>query len=93
VHTLFWRGFILYDVDQEAYEKVKTDARKLDGVTQANLRRLVMKAVRGGMTQTDAAGTYGVSLRAVSKWMALDKARGLRALKPKRRGVIREAAA
>ena len=39
----------------------KTDARKLDGATQAHLRMLAVKAVRGGMTQTEAAATYGVS--------------------------------
>jgi transposase len=33
-----------------------------------------------------AAKTYGVSLRAVNKWVAIDKVGGLRALKPKRRG-------
>jgi transposase len=64
----------------------KTDARKLDMATQAHLRRTVVRAVRGGMTQTQAAVTFGASLRAVNKWVALDKAGGLRALKPKRRG-------
>ncbi|WP_157380715.1 IS630 family transposase [Burkholderia ubonensis] len=47
--------------------KTKTDARKLDGATQAHLRRTVVQAVRGGMTQTAAASTFGVSLRAVSR--------------------------
>jgi transposase len=64
----------------------KTDARKLDAATQAHLRRLVVRALRGGMKQTVAAQQFGVSLRAVNKWAALDKAGGLRALKPKRRG-------
>ena len=64
----------------------KTDARKLDGATQAHLRKLVVKAVRGGMTQNEAATTYSVSLRAVSKWMRLSRDGGLRALKPGRRG-------
>jgi transposase len=64
----------------------KTDARKLDGATQAHLRKLVVKAVRCGMTQTEAAGTYGVSLRAVSKWMRLTRDGGLRALKHGKRG-------
>jgi transposase len=36
------------------------------------------------MTQTAAA--FGVSVRAVNKWMAVDKAGGLRALAPKQRG-------
>ncbi len=64
----------------------KTDARKLDGATQAHLRKLVVQAVRGGMTQTEAAATYGVSLRAVSKWMKLSRDGGLRALQPGKRG-------
>jgi transposase len=66
--------------------RTKSDARKLDGATQAHLRRSVVRAVRGGMRQTQAAEVFGISLRAVNKWMALDKAGGLRALKPKRRG-------
>jgi transposase len=64
----------------------KTDARKLDGATQAHLRKLVVKAVCAGMTQTEAASTYGVSLRAVSKWMKLSREGGPKALKPGRRG-------
>jgi transposase len=64
----------------------KTDARKLDAATQTHLRRSVVQAVRGGMNQTQASQVFGVSLRAVNKWVALDKSGGLRALKPKRRG-------
>lgn len=64
----------------------KTVARKLDGATQAHLRKLVVKAVRGGMAQTEAAATYGVSLRAVSKWMKLTRDGGLKALKQGKRG-------
>lgn len=63
-----------------------TDARKLDAATQAHLRRLAVLAVRGGMKQTEAAEMCQVSLRAVNKWVALDKVGGLPALKPKRRG-------
>ncbi len=62
------------------------DARTLAPAAQAHLRRLAVKAVRAGLRQTVAATTYGVSLRAVNKWMAIDKVGGLRALKPKRRG-------
>jgi transposase len=62
------------------------DARTLAPAAQAYLRRLAVKAVRAGLRQTVAATTYGVSLRAVNKWMAIDKVGGLRALKPKRRG-------
>jgi hypothetical protein len=40
--------------------KAKTDARKLDGATQGHLRRLVVKALRGGMKQTAAAQQFAV---------------------------------
>jgi transposase len=62
------------------------DARTLAPAAQAHVRRLAIKAVRAGLRQTAAATTYGVSLRAVNKWVAIDKVGGLRALKPKRRG-------
>ena len=62
------------------------DARTLAPAAQAHLRRLAVKAVRAGLRQTAAAKTYGVSLRAVNTWVAIDKVGGLRALKPKRRG-------
>jgi transposase len=58
----------------------------LDIATQTHLRRTVVQAVRGGMSQTEASKVYGASLRAVSKWMALDRTGGLRALKQKVRG-------
>jgi transposase len=58
----------------------------LDIATQTHLRRTVVQAVRGGMSQTEASRVYGASLRAVSKWMALDRTGGLRALKQKPRG-------
>lgn len=64
----------------------KDDARTLAPAAQAHLRRLVVKALRAGSRQTAAAKTYGVSLRAVHTWAALDTVGGLRALKPKRRG-------
>ena len=66
--------------------KNRPDARKLDIATQTHLRRTVVRAVRGGMSQTEASKVYGASLRAVSKWMALERSGGLRALKQKRRG-------
>ena len=64
----------------------KVDARKLDTATQAHLRRLAVRAVQGGMTQAQAARTFGVSLRAVAKWMRLVREGGPRALVPQRRG-------
>ncbi len=62
------------------------DARTLAPAAQAHVRRLAVKAVRAGSRQTAAAKTYGVSLRAVNKWVAIDKVGGLRALQLKRRG-------
>lgn len=62
------------------------DARTLKSSALHLLRRQVVQAVRGGMAQTDAARTFGASLRAVSKWMRLDREGGLRALTLKRRG-------
>ena len=64
----------------------KTDARTLDSATQGHLRKLVVKAVQGGMTQTQAASTYDVSLRAVSKWMKLAREGRWRALQLGKRG-------
>jgi len=64
----------------------KADARKLDPSAQAHLRRLAVKAIREGMKQTEAARTFRVSLRAVNKWIAIDKLGGLRALRRKTRG-------
>ncbi|MBA4072140.1 MAG: hypothetical protein C0497_09945 [Gemmatimonas sp.] len=45
----------------------RTDARKSDAATQALQQRSVVKAVRAGMTQTAAAPTFGVSLRAYER--------------------------
>ena len=64
----------------------KIDARTVELSALQLLRRQVVQAVRGGMTQTGAARTFGASLRAVSKWMRLDRDGGLRALTLKRRG-------
>ena len=57
-----------------------------DAATQAQVRRLAVKAVRAGMTQTAAATTCGVSVRAVNGWMAKDRMGGLRALQAQPRG-------
>ncbi len=62
------------------------DARKLDSAALQLLRRQVVQAGRAGMTHTEAAHTFGASLRAVSQWRRLDREGGLRALKLKRRG-------
>ena len=51
----------------------KIDARTLELSALQLLRRQVVQAVRGGMTQTGAARTFGASLRAESTWMRLDR--------------------
>jgi transposase len=66
--------------------RTKADARRLEVVTQADLKKIVVEAMRGGMTQTGVASTIGVSLRALSKWMELFREAGERALKPGKRG-------
>ena len=64
----------------------RMDARTLEPSALHLLRRQVVQAVRGGMSQTDAAHTFRAILRAVSKWRRLDREGGLRALRLKRRG-------
>jgi transposase len=64
----------------------RNDARTLESSALHLLRRQVVRAVRRGMSQTEAARTVGASLRAVSKWRRLDREGGLRALTLKRRG-------
>jgi transposase len=64
----------------------RRDARTLESSALHLLRRQVVQAVRDGMSQTEAARTFGESLRAVSKWRQLDREGGLRALMLKRRG-------
>ncbi len=61
----------------------RADGRRLDAATQAHVRRTVVKAIRGGLTQTAAAKLFGVSVRAANKWMAATKEGGLRALNAK----------
>jgi transposase len=64
----------------------RPDARKLSSPALQLLRRQAVKAVRAGMSQSEAARTFEVSLRAIGKWMSLDRSGGLRALTLKRRG-------
>lgn len=64
----------------------RPDGRRVDAAAQAHVRRSAVKAVRAGMTQTAAGPTFGVSVRAVNKWMAVDKTGGVRALAAKQRG-------
>src|SRR5437763_1242615 len=59
---------------------IRDDARKLKPAAQHMLRRQVVNAVRDGMRQVEVANLFDASLRAVNKWVALDKLGGLRAL-------------
>jgi transposase len=64
----------------------RMDARTLESSALYLSRRQAVRAVRGGMSQTDAARTFEASLLAISKWRRLDREGGLRALTLKRRG-------
>jgi transposase len=45
------------------------DARSLPGAAQAALRKRAVEAVRGGMTQAEAARVFAVHLNAVNRWI------------------------
>jgi transposase len=64
----------------------RPDARKLAAPALQLLREQVVRAVDGGMPQTAAAATFGASLRAVQKWVALARTGGRDALTLQRRG-------
>ena len=64
----------------------KQDARSLPGEAQEDLRRRVVEAVQKGLSQTKAAGVFGVARGTVSRWMGLVERAGRRALKAQRRG-------
>ena len=65
--------------------KIK-DARSLPPVAQEDLRRKVVRAVRGGMSQEGAAKLFGVSRQAISKWFQRYQKGGEKALRAKHRG-------
>ena len=54
----------------------RRDARRLKPAAQELLRRQAVAAVRGGMTQAEAARVFGASERAVNEWMARSRAGG-----------------
>src|SRR6202140_1667113 len=62
------------------------DARSLSGEGQEDLRRRVVEAVQKGLSQTVAAGIFGVARGTVSRWMGLVERQGRRALKARRGG-------
>lgn len=63
-----------------------TDARALPAAAQEDLRRRTVKAVRDGMTHSEAARVFGVARPTVTKWVGRYATAGTRALKAKRRG-------
>jgi transposase len=62
------------------------DARSLSSTAQEDLRKRVVRAVRGGMSQVEAATVFKVSRASVNKWSRLHEDDGARALKARRRG-------
>src|ERR1700688_4969908 len=64
----------------------KQDARSLPAEAQEDRRRRVVEAVQKGLSQTEAAGVFGVARGTVSRWMGLVERVGRRALKARRRG-------
>jgi transposase len=63
-----------------------TDGRLLSPQEQEVLRRRVVAAVKDGMTQTQAAKVFGVSLRSVAGWMKTVRGKGERGLRSGTRG-------
>jgi transposase len=62
------------------------DARSLPAEAQEDLRRRVVEAVQKGLSQTEAAGVFGVARGTVSRWMGMVEREGRRALQAQRRG-------
>ncbi|MGI8308354.1 IS630 family transposase [Saccharopolyspora hattusasensis] len=62
------------------------DARRLSPETQEDLRRRVVAAVHGGMTQAEAAQVFAVSAQSVSRWVQAWRKRGSKGLAARRRG-------
>jgi transposase len=63
-----------------------SDGRKLSPQAQEERRRLVVRALDGGMSWAEATTTFGVSLGSISNWMKVRARRGMRGLKRQRRG-------
>ena len=65
---------------------VANDARSLSPDAQEALRRRVVQAVRGGLSQTEAARVFQVARPTVNRWMRVSATASLRALRAKPRG-------
>lgn len=66
--------------------RMSSDARRLPPEAQEHLRRQVIDAVQGGITQAEAARRYGVSREAVRLWMRRVEDGGIDALAARKRG-------
>jgi transposase len=64
----------------------KRDARFLSPDAQAEIRLRVLNALQDGMSQTQAARTFGVSRWSVVQWVKAHRQEGVQALAAKRRG-------
>lgn len=62
------------------------DARSLPAKAQEALRLRVVRAVRNGMSQAEAARVFGLARGTVNGWIGRTKRQGLRALRARRRG-------
>jgi transposase len=64
----------------------QVDARRLSRDALEDLRRRVVRAVKNGMSQVDAAEVFAVSVRSVTRWVNAERRGGDRALRPGRPG-------
>ncbi|WP_190816602.1 IS630 family transposase [Saccharopolyspora pogona] len=62
------------------------DARRLSPEAQEDLRRRVVAAVHGGMTQVEAARVFAVAPQSVSRWVQVWRKQGSKGLDGRRRG-------
>ena len=62
------------------------DARSLPAKAQEDLRRRVVKAVNGGMSQSEAARVFGVCRYSVNLWVHKHRRGGAAALKARKQG-------
>src|SRR5579862_7514960 len=62
------------------------DARSLPAKAQEALRLRVVKAVRKGMAQTEAARVFGLARGTINGWVSRANRHGLRTLRARRRG-------
>jgi transposase len=68
----------------------KQDARLLSPAAQTDLRRRVMRVVRGGMNQAEAARVFGVSRQSVNTWVGRCNTEGIKSLRSRKRGRPRQ---